>query len=225
MRCKKEFFAQAKATTTYLGKNGETIVATGTASATSTLSYEDALNKAKMIARDISIQNAQNQSNIVDESVSISATVITGTPGPQGEQGIQGATGQQGATGPQGAQGIQGVPGFATSTGATGPQGNTGATGPKGPQGIQGIQGEQGEQGEQGIQGIQGIQGEQGEQGEQGPIGLQGPSNPVACGINYGNAEPQLPAESGTILFNDTNGSIYVYSQHLAKWVKFNHAE
>jgi len=73
------FTAAAKATATYTGQQGETITGTGTATATSAISYEDALNKAKKIAANIAHQNAQNNANVIDESVAISTSVGSNT--------------------------------------------------------------------------------------------------------------------------------------------------
>jgi hypothetical protein len=67
--------------------------------------------------------------NVIPQSITFSATQLTGPTGPTGQTGATGPTGWTGDTGPTGMTG---------ATGATGPTGWTGMTGPTGAQGIAG---------------------------------------------------------------------------------------
>lgn len=110
---------------------------------------------------------------IVQDGVTVRASLAqmvaeqVGPVGPQGAAGPQGLTGATGATGPQGPVG---------ATGATGPQGPTGTTGATGPQGPIGLTGATGATGAAGPQGPTGPTGATGATGPQGPIGLAGGS-------------------------------------------------
>jgi hypothetical protein len=80
----KIYMAQASASASYTGQNGETIIGTATATATSYKSYNEAYIRAKKIAEQIALQNATHAANIIDESVSISKTVTNGSTGNGG---------------------------------------------------------------------------------------------------------------------------------------------
>ena len=74
--------------------------------------------------------------------------------------------------------GNEGPPGPQGETGPQGPEGAQGAPGPQGPQGETGPQGPEGAQGAPGPQGPEGAQGAPGPQGPQGETGPQGPEGP-----------------------------------------------
>jgi len=162
------------------------VTSQASATATSNISYEDALAEAETVAHNIANAQAQNDANIITQAVLLSrqsglgTTGDTGDTGPAGPQGEQGQQGQQGPQGPQGPQGVQGYNG---TTGYTGSQGSQGSQGVQGAQGVQGYNGTTGYTGSQGAQGVQGVQGyngttgytgSQGSQGAQGVQGVQG---------------------------------------------------
>ena len=169
-----------------------------TSTATSTLSQEN----ANIVAMGV----ADNDANIVDQTLDImqilglGSSGSTGPTGPTGPTGSDGQTGSAGSEGPTGPQGIQGF---------TGPQG---LQGPQGDQGIQGTQGSVGPTGPQGLQGSQGLQGPQGDQGIQGPQGLQGPATNISY-VQTVNSAPSTPGqEYGDMYYDLTNNKLYIWS-------------
>jgi hypothetical protein len=89
------------------------VTATSSATATSNLSYSDALKKAQEIADRVALSNAQNDAAVINQSVLISIKL----------NGCSGCTGSGGSGG----------------TGFTGPTGPIGPPGPPGPEGASSI--------------------------------------------------------------------------------------
>src|ERR1051326_6215086 len=112
----------------------------------------------------VSIDPANNISNVVlvssTQFVSVPYALYAQNAG-NGPQGATGPTGAAGVTGPTG-EGIQGPTG---AQGATGAQGSVGPTGPQGPMGPSGIDGATGPTGNTGLTGYTGATGPQGATG------------------------------------------------------------
>jgi hypothetical protein len=125
------------------------VTSQASASATSDISYEDAFIKAQIRAQTIANSVAQNDANVITQSILLSGS----NPG----QGYTGPQGNPGLAGPQGPPGSGG--GTGGSAGYTGPQGSPGAAGGAGPQGNPGLAGPQGNPGLAGPQGFTGSAG------------------------------------------------------------------
>ena len=156
------------------------VTSQASASATSDISYEDAFIKAQIRAQTIANSVAQNDANVITQSILLSGSNPgQGYTGPQGNPGLAGPQGPPGSGGGTGGSagytGPQGSPGAA---GAAGPQGNPGLAGPQGPPGSGGGTG-----GSAGYTGPQGSPGAAGGAGPQGNPGLAGPQgNPGLAG-------------------------------------------
>ena len=125
--------AEARSRSTALTEYGQVVYASASATATSGVSYQDALTIAQNTADEVAQRTAVHDANLVSQTIDILERMGFGNTGPTGARGIDGVTGP---TGPTGARGIDGLIG---PTGPTGSQGNTGADGPTGPQGPSGF--------------------------------------------------------------------------------------
>lgn len=115
-KCRPNYYARAtESGSAYVMVDSPPSLVTSEASATaqSNISYKDAFIKARNIAQNIADGVAQNNANIITQSLLLSkqsgleTTGATGPVGPQGSQGVQGSEGSQGFTGSIGWQGFQ----------------------------------------------------------------------------------------------------------------------
>jgi hypothetical protein len=158
---------------------GSTVTSTASASACSSISWEDAWLQAFTIAQQNATIIAQHDANIIQQTLELVNTDCSNniiinpdiTSGIIGPQGLQGPKGDKGDQGPQGLKGPKGDKG---EQGPKGDKGEQGLPGIQGPQGLNGYQGPQGPQGQKGEQGIPGLTVNNGETGPTGPQGIQG---------------------------------------------------
>ena len=130
-----DFFASASEAVYGFTTSGAKVTATGSATATATTSFNDALQIAKELAYRIAQSQLQTTTDIIQQTITLVENENLGATGPEGPQGPKGDKGEKGAQGPQGSQGPQGVQG---PQGAQGPQGSQGPQGAQGPKGATG---------------------------------------------------------------------------------------
>jgi hypothetical protein len=119
-----EFYAFASESVFGFTIDGTKVTASGTATASSSISFNDALDMAKNLAYNIAQSQLQTTTDIIEQTITLVENENLGATGAQGSKGDQGPKGDQGYQGPTGAQG---------STGATGAQGSKGDQGPVSP--------------------------------------------------------------------------------------------
>jgi hypothetical protein len=86
------FTAKSLANAIGINSFGKVVTSSASATATSSISEEDALNKATEIAQNVADSQLQTDINIIDQSVETSVSIVgeSGATGPTDEQGLQG---------------------------------------------------------------------------------------------------------------------------------------
>jgi hypothetical protein len=113
-----EFYASASESVFGFTIGGAKVTASGSATATSNISFNDALQIAKNLAYNIALSQLQTTTDIIEQTITLVENEYLGITGPTGSQG------EKGETGPTGSQGEKGE---------TGPTGSQGPTGPVAP--------------------------------------------------------------------------------------------
>ena len=97
---KTVYYTEAFSTASITTYGGSIVNSSSSATAESTISFQDAQNEAQNIANQLAIQNAQHDSNVIYQAVMLSIQAIE-------NMGFTGGTGPTGYTGPSGNSGDQ----------------------------------------------------------------------------------------------------------------------